>query len=121
LLSATGAPVLSDFVVAVALAAACDGPAKHTNIPVASINAERPLALVVIWQSPHLPVPGSEMRPCRVSAAGQKKGIFGLHRAKAGQKALSGRAPGRPRRGKSTGIHAARVSETERCYEPAGG
>src|ERR1019366_2580110 len=67
LLSAMGAPAaLSDFEPAVALsvpAAACDGPAKHTKSPVASINAERPLALIVIWQSPHLPAPKNEMRP----------------------------------------------------------
>jgi hypothetical protein len=30
--------------------------------------------------------PQGEMRPCGVSAAGQKKGIFGLDRAKAGQR-----------------------------------
>ena len=70
----------ADFEVAVALSAvvaACDGPAKHTHSPVASINAERPLALIIIWQSPHLPVPRRERRPARVSTARQKKGIFG--------------------------------------------
>jgi hypothetical protein len=68
-----------------ALAAACDGPAKHTKSPVANINAERPLALIFIGQSPHLPAPKDAMRPWGVSAAGQKKGIFGLQRAKGGQ------------------------------------
>jgi hypothetical protein len=86
LFDATG---VADFEVVAALsalAAACDGPAKHTHNPVASINAERPLALIIMWQSPHLPAPESEMRPRRVSTAGQKKGIFGLDRAKAGQR-----------------------------------
>jgi hypothetical protein len=69
-------------------ALAGNGPAKHTKSPAATINAERPLALIVIWQSPHLPAPNGEMRPCRVSAARQKKGIFGQHGAKAGQRAV---------------------------------
>src|SRR5260370_30813613 len=77
---ATGAPaVSSDFALAAALsalAAACDGPAKHTKSPVARINAERPLALIFISQSPHLPAPKGAMRPLRVSAARPKKGIF---------------------------------------------
>jgi hypothetical protein len=38
-----------------------------------------------MWKSPHLPAPTGEMRPRRVSAAGQKKGIFEQDRAKAGQ------------------------------------
>ncbi|MDP1585942.1 MAG: hypothetical protein Q8M18_21205 [Bradyrhizobium sp.] len=61
LLSAIGAPaVFSDFEVAIAVSSpgsACDGPAKHIKSPVARINAERPLALMIIWQSPHLPSP----------------------------------------------------------------
>jgi hypothetical protein len=52
---------LSDFDVAVArsvLAAVTgDRLAKHTKSPVAKINAERPLALTIMWQSPHLPAP----------------------------------------------------------------
>jgi hypothetical protein len=72
---------LSDFEVAAALsllaATTGDGPAKHTKSPVAIIKAARPLALTIIWQSPHLPAPDGEMRPHRVSTAGQKKGIFG--------------------------------------------
>ena len=50
----------ADVEPAIALsapAAACDGPAKPTKSPVASIKAERPLALMFIWQSPHLPAP----------------------------------------------------------------
>jgi hypothetical protein len=90
LLSATGvATPLSGFEPAIALSlliAACNGATKHTKRPVANINAERPLAMIVIWQSPHLPVPESEMRTCGVFAAGQKKGIFGPVRAKAGQR-----------------------------------
>jgi hypothetical protein len=42
--------------------------------------------LMFIWQSPHLPGPESGMRPSAVSAARQKKGIFGLQRAKTGQR-----------------------------------
>ena len=80
----------SDFKIVAVLSALAaivgDGPAKHTNSPVAKINAERPLALIVMWQSPHLPAPESEMSPRCVSTAGQKKGIFGLDRAKAGQR-----------------------------------
>src|SRR5260370_15086586 len=85
---ATGAPtVSSDFVLAAALSAlvaACDGPAKHTNSPVASINAECPLASIFIWQSPHLPALKGAMRSRCVSAPGQKTGIFGRQRAKPG-------------------------------------
>src|SRR6266852_5041366 len=73
------AAALSGVALAAALfapAAAWDGPAKHTQSPVASINAECPLALIIIWQSPHLPAPKSEMRPHGMSAARRKKGIF---------------------------------------------
>ena len=35
--------------------AACDGTPRQIQIPVVSINAARPLALMVIWQSPRLP------------------------------------------------------------------
>ena len=59
-------------------------PAKHTKSPVASINAERPLALMSLAISPFAS-PRREMRPRGVSAAGQKKGIFGQYRAKTGQ------------------------------------
>ena len=66
-----------------ALAAACEGPAKHIQSPAARINAERPLALMVIWQSPHLPAARSEMRPSRHVRSGAKKGNL---RAKSGRK-----------------------------------
>jgi hypothetical protein len=58
-LSSTRGAALSGFGLAVVLSvpAACDGPARHTKSPAASINAERPLALIIIWQSPHLPAP----------------------------------------------------------------
>jgi hypothetical protein len=89
-LTALPAVAPSGFKIVAALSALAaivgDGAAKHTNSPVASINAERPLALIFMWQSPHLPVPEGEMRPRCVSTAGQKKGIFGLDRAKAGQR-----------------------------------
>jgi hypothetical protein len=75
LLSAKGAPAaFSDFELAAKLAAALsalagaarDGPPKHTNSPAASINAERPLALIIIWQSPHLPALAAkrDLTPC---------------------------------------------------------
>jgi hypothetical protein len=89
---------LSDFEVATALsllaATTGDGPANHTKNPVASIKAARPLALTIIWQSPHSPAPDGEMRPRRVSTARQKKGIFGQDRAKAGQLSWNGRVSG---------------------------
>jgi hypothetical protein len=53
-LTGFAAVALSDFaVVSVPAAIVDDGTAKHTNSPVASINAERPLALIIMWQSPH--------------------------------------------------------------------
>jgi hypothetical protein len=87
------AAVVSDFAPAVASSAptaARDGPAKHTKSPAANINAQRPLALIVIWQSPHLPVPEGKRRTHGVSATGQKKGIFGRVRAKTGQRSVAG-------------------------------
>jgi hypothetical protein len=41
-------------------ARAGNGPAKQTRSPAATINAERPLALIIIWQSPHLPAPDAK-------------------------------------------------------------
>jgi hypothetical protein len=56
-----------------------------------------------------------------VSAAGQKKGIFRLQRAKAGQERLAGRALPRHRGHEIFSTQrAAGVSGTDRCYEPAG-
>jgi hypothetical protein len=79
---------LSDFE-AVALswpaAVAGDGSAKDTKSPAANIKAAPALALTVMWNLPICPPPKGEMRPCRVSAARRKKGIFGQDRAKAGQ------------------------------------
>src|SRR5260370_18329750 len=53
---ATGAPaVSSDFALAAALsalAAACDGPAKHPKAPAPGINAEHLLALIFIGNLP---------------------------------------------------------------------
>src|SRR5665213_9192 len=40
--------------------AACDGAPRQIQIPVVSINAARPLALMVIWQSPLCPAPERE-------------------------------------------------------------
>src|SRR5258706_16403205 len=92
---ATGAPaVSSDLALAAALsalAAACDGPAKHTKSPDARINAERRLASIFIWQSPHLPAPKGAMRPWGVSAAGQKKGNLRAAAGKSTAAAWAGR------------------------------
>src|SRR5947208_3249573 len=71
-----GPAASSDFALSAALsalAAACDGPAKHTKSPVARINAERALALIFIWKSPHLPALKGAMRPWGVSAAGESR------------------------------------------------
>jgi hypothetical protein len=54
-----------------------------------------------------------------VSAAGQKKGIFGRVRAKAGQRCGPGAQSATIRPRNCSGIRAAGVSRTERCYEPA--
>jgi hypothetical protein len=49
------------FELAVASPAACDGAAKPIQSPAASINAERPLALMFILAiSPFLPVPATK-------------------------------------------------------------
>jgi hypothetical protein len=83
LFSAIGAPAVELAPAAVTLVpvAACDGPAKHTQSPATSINAERPLPLIFIWLIFILAIspfasPKSEMRPHGVSTARQKKGIF---------------------------------------------
>jgi hypothetical protein len=66
-----GAPAaVADFELALASSAptaAVDGPADNTKSPVAIINTERPLALNIIWQSPHLPsfAARREFRACR--------------------------------------------------------
>jgi hypothetical protein len=52
-----------------------------------------------------------------VSAAGQKKGIFGRVRAKAGQRCAAGRNPLQSVR-EFFWNQGAGVSRTERCYEP---
>ena len=84
-------PVVLDGFRAVRAGRASDGPAKQTNSPVASINAARPLALIAIGD---LPICQSLTRKETrgVSTAGQKKGIFALHRAKAGQCACAARS-----------------------------
>jgi hypothetical protein len=61
-----------------------------------------------------------EMSPPGVSAAGQKKGIFGLHRAKTGQHRIAGRAALDVSAAGSFEIDAAGASRTDQCYEPAG-
>lgn len=48
LLSAKGAVPDDVEFAAVSSVAACDGPARHIHNPVARINAERPLALMII-------------------------------------------------------------------------
>jgi hypothetical protein len=70
-----------------------------------------------IWQSPHLPAPESGMSLPAVSAARQKKGIFGLQRAKAGQR-CRGLQAGTPR---TFFVARQRVlAYADRCYEPDG-
>jgi hypothetical protein len=59
------------------------------------------------------------MRPHGVSAAGQKKGIFGRVRAKTGRQHCAGEHLGAVRSRSLFGIKAAGVSAAERCYEPA--
>jgi hypothetical protein len=56
------------------------------------------------------------MRPHRVTAAGQKKGIFGRVRAKAGQSHCSKRFV----RQNFFGINVAGASRSDQCYEPCG-
>ena len=84
-----------------------DGPAKHTKSPVASIKAERPLALIIIWQSPHLPVPGRNETPRRVRS-GAKKGNL---------RAESGRKQGKHAAAKRgyAGLPAGRICDPEPC------
>jgi hypothetical protein len=121
LLSATGA-ALSGFVLAVVVSvptAACEGPARHTKIPVASINAERPVALIIIWQSPHLPVPKRNETLTRVHS-GAKKGNL---RASPGEKGATASRRTSRLRSRLPEIVAeiwAGASQTDRCYEPSG-
>jgi hypothetical protein len=66
----------SDFEPAAAFSApvaACDDPAKHTKSPVTNINAERPLALIVIWQSPRSARPGAKKDPTPCPQRGRKR------------------------------------------------
>ena len=74
----------ADVALSVPAAVAGNGAAKHTNSPVARINAERPLALISMWPSPHFCPPQPGMRPRGMSTPGQKKGIFAPEGAKAG-------------------------------------
>jgi len=53
LLSAIGTPAVGLATAAPVPVAACDDPAKQIQSPAASINAERLLPLIFIWQSPH--------------------------------------------------------------------
>jgi hypothetical protein len=77
----------SDFALAAALsvlAAACDGPAKHTKTPVASINAERPLALIFIWKSPLCQPPKAQSDPGACPQRGKKRESSGCSGRKQG-------------------------------------
>src|ERR1700738_3140584 len=71
-----GAPAaLSGFELTPPLAAsgpACDGPAKHTKSPIASINAERPLALIVIGNLPICQPPKRNENSGRVHSGAEK-------------------------------------------------
>jgi hypothetical protein len=57
LLSAIGAAAVGLAAAVLGAATVGDGPAKHIQSPAASINAERPLPLIFIWQSPHYASP----------------------------------------------------------------
>ena len=111
-------PAVELAAVASLPAAAGDGPAKHTQSPAASINAERPLPLIFIWQSPHLPVPGRNETSPRVHSAA-KKGNLRANPPKAGQPHVP--APGISR----SPLHeipeknAAGASRADQCYQPA--
>ena len=113
-----------DFDAAAALsplaAATCDGPAKHTKSPAATIKAERPLALTFIGNLPICPPPKRKETPRRVRS-GAKKGNL---RARPGEsRAVRLRWP-------TLRAFFARDSaedrcggcqcERDRCYEPAG-
>jgi hypothetical protein len=120
LLSAIGAPAVTSELVAVLVSgAACDGAAKHTKSPVASSNAERPLALI-IGISPCCPAPESARRPHGVSTAGQKKGIFGRVGRKLGNRIVPCRHFPTIGAGSLFVLNAAGVRLADQCYEPAG-
>jgi hypothetical protein len=54
--------------------AACNGPEKHAQIPAAMINAERPLALIVIGNLPiFLPTPETQGDPTACPQRGRKR------------------------------------------------
>src|SRR5260370_1334031 len=76
LFSARGAPAaVSGSEVTAALSApgsACDGPAKHTKSPVASISAECPLALIVIGNLPICQPPKRNETSRRVRSGAEK-------------------------------------------------
>jgi hypothetical protein len=95
--------------------AACDGAAKNTNKPAATTNAERPLALIFILAISPLLVPETGMRPHGVSAAGQKKGIFGRSGGKLGIAEVPG---GRVGQSPFFCLTAADACGADRCYGP---
>src|SRR5882757_1213542 len=71
--------------------AACSGPEKHAQIPAAMINAERPLALIVIGNLPILPAPKAqgELRAC--PQRGKKRESSGESGRKQGNAVRPGR------------------------------
>ena len=112
---------LSDFEVAAALsllaATTGDGPAKHTKSPVATINAERPLALMIIGNLPICPPPKRNETPPRVHSAAEKGNL----RARPGESRAACCAPMAPRFAPRMPVEwRAGASERDRCYEPAG-
>jgi hypothetical protein len=69
-----------------------DTPAKHTNKPVATINAERPLALIIIGNLPICPNPRSKRDCAACSQRGKKRESSGNTGRKQGKPASVGRA-----------------------------
>jgi hypothetical protein len=119
LLSAIGAPAVELAAVALLPAAAGDGPAKQTQSPAASINAERPLLpLIFIWQSPHLPVPKRNETSRRVHSAA-KKGNLRASPGKSEAIALCRPGISRSPAHEISGKNAASVSRADQCYQPA--
>ena len=124
--SAIGAPAClgclvskPQVVASSAPSAACSGPAKHAQIPVADDDQCRaPAGFDSHWQSPHLPAPEAqgELRAC--PQRGKKRESSGESGRKQGSAARPAAQSATVRRNWS-GPRAAGVSRTDRCYEAA--
>src|SRR4051812_17605168 len=107
----------SAFEVAASVAAVVqDTPAKHTKSPVATIKAERPLALIFIGNLPSCPIPARKKTLLRVHSGAEKgnlRATTGESRARSST-AFAQFAGWRIRRV----IDATDASQADRCYEP---